>query len=210
MDHQVTQPELSNSRLKWIYRISGAAALIVGILLLIAMMGLTITAFLPQTTNSWLSSLEDNWLVVIFKLHAGFSGVQTDQLQVLNLLDIAILVLVGLVHVGLFVDLRKTSKIWSTIALVQPILGIVIFIVTKTAGRSTVMGAGLVASIVMLRSIHFNKGTAYIGILASLLLLVGDFSAGMPPNAMIAFLFGIGYMLLILWFFLIARRLFQS
>jgi len=177
--------------------------------LLSAMIGLIATAILPETTNSWLSSLQDNWLIVIFKLHAGFSGVHIDLLHVLNLLDTAILALVGTMHLGLYVDLRRISKVWSTIALVQPILGIVIFMVTRTAGRSTVMGAGLVISMVMLRSIHFNKGMAYIGILASLLLLAGDISAGMPPNDTIAILFGTGYVLLITWFILIARRLFQ-
>ena len=36
------------------------------------------------TPNGWLSLFQDNWLVVIFKLHAGFNGVQSDLLHVLN------------------------------------------------------------------------------------------------------------------------------
>ena len=73
------------------------------------------------------------------------------------------------------------------------------------------MGAGLVISLVMLRSRShvFGKVTAYMGVLASVLLLVGDFSIGMAHSNIIATLIGIGYVLLMTWFFLIARRLFQ-
>lgn len=209
MTKQVIHSEIAYFRWNWIYKISGAAALISGILLLIAIINLLTRAFQPQTTNGPLTSLQNNWLIVIFKLLAGFSDVQISLLHGLNVLDIAFLALVGTINIGLYNILRRTSKIWSIIALVQPFLGIFIFIATKTAGRSTVMGVGLVSSIVMLRSDIFNKETAYIGILASVLLFVGDFSAGIPPNNIIAALFGIGYVLLIIWFFLIARKFFQ-
>ncbi len=208
---QVARPQTIDFRLNWLYKISGTAALIVGTLLLIAVFSLTVTVLQPGAANGWLSVLEDNWLVVIFKLHAGFSGVQSDLLHVLNFLDIAILALVGVMYLGLYAALRKTSRIWSIIAAIQPLLGIVLFLATKTAGRSGVMGAGLVISIVMLRSDIFRKIMAYVGILASVLLLIGDFSVGaIAPLAAIAILFGIGYILFIIWYFLIARRLYQS
>lgn len=209
MMNQVTNTETADTRWSWLYKISGATALTAGMLLLIAMISLITAVLQPGTVNGWLSPFQNNWLVVIFKLHAGFSGVQIDLLHVLNLLDIAILALVGTMYLGLYAALRRTSKIWSIIALAQPFLGIVIFITTRTAGRSTVMGAGLVISVVMLRSNIFKKVTAYMGILASVLLLAGDFSASIPHLNIIATLFGIGYVLLITWFFLIARRLFQ-
>lgn len=207
--NQVTNTETADSRWSWLYKISGAASLIAGILLLIAMLSLITAVLRPGTINGWLSPFQNNWLIVIFKLHAGFSGVQIDLLHVLNPLDIAILALVGTMYLGLYAALRRTRQILSIIALAQPFLGILIFIATKTAGRSTLMGAGLVISVVMLRSNIFKKVTAYMGILASVLLLVGDFSAGIPHLNIIATLFGIGYVLLMTWFFLIARRLFQ-
>jgi hypothetical protein len=68
----------------------------------------------------------------------------------------------------------------------------------------------LVVSAVMLRSKIFNKAIAYMGILASVLLLAGDFSAGiMPPSKIFAALFGIGYVLMMGWFYMVAQRLFQ-
>jgi len=42
-----------------------------------------------------LSLLQDNWLVIVFKLQVGFGGVQIDRLHVLDFPDITILALVG-------------------------------------------------------------------------------------------------------------------
>jgi hypothetical protein len=203
---QITKELSKNSFRIILYSVSAGAALTVGLLFLIAVIDLIISGLQP----GWLSPFQNNWLVVIFKLHARYSGIKLDMLHKLSLLDIAVLALVGTMYVGLYAVLRRTSKIWSMIALAQPFLGIVLFIATKSAGRSSVMGAALVISIVMLRNNSFNKATAYMGILASVLLLFGDFSAGMiPPSNIIASLFGIGYLLLVTWFFLIARRLIQ-
>jgi hypothetical protein len=210
MNNQTTDTREADFRWSWLYNGSAAAALIVGILLLIALISLITAALQPGATTGWLSTFQNNWLIVILKIHAGFPGVNTDLLGVLDLLDIAILALVATVFLGLYAALRKTSKIWSLVALVQPFLGLVLFMVTKNAGRSGVMGACLVISAVMLRSSIFKKATAYIGILASVLLLAGDFSAGViPPLTVSAALFAIGYVLLVLWFFLVALRLFQ-
>ncbi len=200
----------TDPRWGWLYKISGTAALVTGTLFLIAVIDLIITGLQPATIMGWLSLLQDNWLVVIFKLHAGYNGVEVGLLHILDVLDIAILVLVGTTILGLYVALRKTSKIWSLIALAQPFLGIVLFMGTQTAGRSAVMGAVLVISAVMLRDSYFDKAPAFMGIIAGVLLLVGDFSAGIiSPSKIIATLFAIGYVFLMGWFFLIARQLFQ-
>jgi hypothetical protein len=196
-------------RLKSPYKIYSAAALITGLLFLAGGVELIITALLPGAINNWLSLLQDNWLIVIFKLHAGFSGVQSNLLYRLNILDIIILALLAILYIGLYIALRRTSKVWSVIALAQPFLGMALFIATKTAGRSAVMGAGLVISLVMLRSNTFNRATAFIGILSSLFLLTGDISVAIASSTFIAILTGVGYLLLIIWFFLVAHRLFQ-
>jgi hypothetical protein len=118
--------------------------------------------------------------------------------------------LVATTYLGLYAALRRTSRIWSIIAAVMPFLGIVVFIATRIAGRSGVMGAGLVISFVMLRSNSFGKVTAFVGILSSALLLAGDFgTTESSPSTIVAVLIGIGYVLLMTWFFLIARRLLQ-
>ena len=209
MDH-ANNPDPVDPRLTWLYRISGSAALLTGIILLISLISLILAVLQPGSLNSWLSLLQNNWLIVILKLLAGFGGAQGDLLHILNYLDIAILALVCMTYLGLYAALRSTAKFWSMIAAIQPFLGVALFIATKTAGRSTVMGAGLVISLVMLRSSLFKKLTAVLGILASVLLLAGDIAVGVAsPSTLLAALFGIGYVLMMTWFFLVARSLFQ-
>ena len=199
----------AGSRWNWLYRFSGAAAFTVGVLFLTAVIDFVRAGPQPVTPNGWLPSFQNNWLAIIFKLQAGFIGGQPDPLYGLNLLDLAILALVGMSYAGLYAALRRTSKVWSMIALAQPFLGIVLFMTTKTAGRCGVMGAGLVISAVMLRSKLFNRLFAYTGLLSGVLLLAGDLGAGMAPSYFLATLTGIGYLLLVAWFFLVAGRLFQ-
>jgi hypothetical protein len=73
-----------------------------------------------------------------------------------------------------------------------------------------VMAAGIVISFAMFRSDIFGKAIAFVGILASVLLLVGDFgTTANSPSTIVAILVGIGFVLLMIWFLLIGRRLFQ-
>jgi len=207
MGYQVGDTRTADSRRNWCYKVSGRAALGEGIVLLVGMAILFTAVLVPRSASGWLAAFQDNWLITIFKLHAGFGGAQIGLLHGLVLLDLVILALDGLTVLGLYAALWRTSRIWPIVAAIQPFLGIVLFIATKTAGRSAAMGAALVISLVMLRSSVFDRSIAYLGIAASVLLLVGDFSAGIPPLPIIAALFGIAYVLFVLWFLLIARRL---
>ncbi|RPI30094.1 MAG: DUF4386 family protein, partial [Chloroflexota bacterium] len=76
-------------------------------------------------------------------------------------------------------------------------------------GRCGVMGAELIISIVMLKSQRFGKGIAWAGIISSVLLLAGDMGTSMAPSTILAVLMGIGYILLMLWLFLVAGKLFS-
>lgn len=210
MTNQAPSTEPADLRWSWLYQVSGAAAFLSGVLFLVALISLVSAVLQPGVINGWFSPLQDNWLVILFKLNAGFNGVSFDRLYGPDALDIAILALVGTMYLGLYTALRRASKVWSIIAAIQPFLGIVVFIATRTAGRSGVMGAGLVISLVMLRSKTFDKVTAFVGLLASVLLLAGDFGTTADSHSTILAIFiGIGYLLLMAWFFLLARRLFQ-
>jgi hypothetical protein len=156
----------------------------------------------------WLASLAGLWLVVIFKLHSGFSGIGIGLLTGMNFLDLGILALVAIMHLGLYALLRKVSRVWAVVAAIQPLLGMALFLATNNAGRSALMGSVLVASFVMLRGGLVRKALAYMGIASSLLLLAGDFTAGvLPPSTLVASLFGAGYALLTAWFFILGRWL---
>lgn len=201
--------EKTDSSWNWLYKVSSAAALITGLLFMIGGIDLIVTGLQLGTITGWLSSFGNIWLLLLFKLHAGVNGVQMSQLYALNLLDIVIMVFVATTFLGLYFALKRASKIWSIIALVMPFLGILIFIATKSAGRSAVMGAVLVMSFVMLRNNSFSNGTAFLGILASVLLLIGDISVSFALSSIIAIFVSIGYIFLIIWFFIVSRRLFQ-
>jgi hypothetical protein len=209
--NQLTDAETAESRWNWLYRIAGAAALIVLVLFLIGTIGITTTGPQPTHTTGWFTPFQNNWLIVLFKLNAGFSGVQPDSLHVLNLLDIAIMALFGTMFLALYVALRHTNKIWSAVAASLPFLGIAVFLITSTAGRSGLLVGGLIISTVMLRSNIFSKVSAYAGIVAStLLFFAGDIGTAIFSSSnIIAILIGIGYVLWMIWFFLIGQRLFQ-
>jgi len=194
---------------KRLYIISAAAGAAAGGVLLTQAAGLLLAVLSPGVRTGWVPPIQDNWLMVIFKLHAGFEGVHPDLLYGRNLVDLAVLALVAVTVLGLYTALRETSKIASLIALVQPFLGIVLFTATALAGRCALMGAVLVISGVMLRTQLFGKSTAAMGLLSGVLLLAGDFGVGVAPSNALAVLTGIGYGLLVTWLFLAARRLFQ-
>ena len=209
--NQVTYIETADSRWNWLYKIGGLAALIVFVLFLIGIVGIITVDRQPTAANGWLTPFQNNWLVVLFKLNAGFSGVQPDLLHVLNLLDIVIMALFGTMFLALYVALRRTSKTWSVVAASLPFLGIAVFLITSTAGRSGLLVGGLIISTVMLRSNIFSKVSAYAGIVASaLLFFAGDIGTAIFSSSnIIAILIGIGYVLWMIWFFLIGQRLFQ-
>ncbi|MHB0876106.1 MAG: hypothetical protein ACYC5O_08685 [Anaerolineae bacterium] len=191
-----------------LFRVSGLASLGLGVLFLLAVVSLATAELLPGAAGGWLSPIQDNWLIVLLKLNAGFDGVSFDLLTGPNLLDVAILVLVGTTYLGLYAALRQTSKLWSAIAVAMPFLGIVVFVATRLSGRSGVMGGGLVMSLVILRSGVFGRAIAILGIVANVLLLVGDFgTTGGSSSVIVAITLAIGYVLLTVWFFLIGRRL---
>jgi hypothetical protein len=206
-----THVQTADSHWKWLYRVGGVVALILFTLFLIGIIGVVREGSQPTRTGDWLTPFQDNWLVILFKLNAGFSGVQSASLSVLNLLDIIIMALFGLLSVALHIALRHTHRIASLIAASLPFLGIVIFLITSTAGRSGLLLGGLIISAIMLRSDNFSKVSAYVGIAASALLFFGGDlgTAIFPASTVIAIFIGIGYVLWMIWFVQLGHRLFQ-
>jgi len=207
MMQQVISTKTTDSRWSGLYKIGGVAALVTGMLLLLGLTSLIASLFQPSTTNGSLLLFQNNWLVKIFILHAEFSGIQAD-LHGLNLLDIVVLLLVSIICLSLSTAFRKASKTWSVIAFTLSLIAILLFVITQIAGRSTVMLAVLINCLVMFGDKTYSRVTIYTGILASVFLFVGDLTVGIHSNIITA-LFGVGYVLLTIWFFLIAQHLFR-
>jgi hypothetical protein len=207
--HSATDASTPHPRAARFSAISGATALLLAALLTIGLTGPTAMLLGVGIAGGWPTAFR-NWLIVLFELNAGIEEVQFGLLRGLNPLDIVILGLVAATLPGIYMHVGKTSRILSMVAAVQPFLGIVLYVATENAGRSAVMGAGLVISAVMLRSNMFGKVAAWVGMLASTLLLIGDFSTTPDSHSsLIAVFIGIGYVLLMMWFLLIARKLFR-
>jgi hypothetical protein len=195
-----------NSRLKNLYKASSVVALMLGILFFITATGFIISFISTDFNNERYSLFQNNWLITIFKLHDGLINIQDNPLYGLNVLDLIILILFSFMSFGLSNALKKVNKVWPLTAFILSAITIILFIATQVAGRSTVMLSVLIYSFVMLRNKIFSNVTIYTGVLASIFLFMGDLTVGINSNIITIF-FGIGYVLLIIWFFLIAQKL---
>jgi len=207
----LTIVEDAHPRWNWLYKLGGMAAVILLILFMTGIAGIIPTGSQSASKSAWFTSIQNNWLIVLFKLNVGFGGVRPDLLNVHNLVDIVIMALFGTMSLALYATLGCTSKIWSAIATSLPFVGIGVFLITNTAGRSGLLIGGMIFSAVMLRSNIFSKVSAYVGVAASaLLFFAGDIGTALFSSSnIIAVLIGIGYVLWMIWLFLIGRRLYQ-
>ena len=86
-----------------------------------------------------------------------------------------------------------------TLAIAQPLLGIPLLLATRMLGRSGLMGGALVLSILMLVDGTWTAA-GWLGVTASLLLLIGDFGTTGRPSRPLAVLLAVGYAALVVWF----------
>ena len=194
--------ETEYSDRKNLHLVGGIAALTIAILFLL---GIFKVSNLGDQQNA---IGKDNFLTLIFKLHADFSGVQEQLLDKFSILDVVIIILVGIMAFALYPALKQVNRAGAIIAISMPIIGIVLYLITHEIGRTAIMPAGLAISIVMLFSDTFRKSIAYLGVVANTLLLIGDIGA-IAYAKIFAISIGMGYVLFMIWCFLIARRLFQ-
>ncbi len=198
MDETIT--EITESIQKYIYGVGGTAALILAVIFF--------TAIIELMTGSF-ELFQNNFIIRLIKLHAEFNEGLDESLQVINLLDIIIIALIGTIALTLYPTLRRVNKTLAIITIIQPFLGMMLFIITQQVGRTTVFSTVLTISAIMLWTDIFNKSTAYLGILATVLLLVADISFLLLYSELMAIIMSIGYLLFIPWCFLISIRLYQ-
>jgi hypothetical protein len=237
MMNQVTTTEAADSVYKDLYKLGGAAALIVIGLTLSEVVGLI---FYPQpiTVSGWFMLFQSNRIIGLLD----FWG-----------LEVPMYMMFTIVFLALYGVLRKANESLMAIALTFALLGIGTFFATNNpfsmlslsdryaaattdAQRSTFLAAGqavlantnqrgvggfnmglflvsvagLVVSSVMLQSNSFSRSTAYVGILAYALSLADYLREALTPSAAIALLVILpGALFLVIWFALVGRRLFQ-
>ncbi|HUW94783.1 MAG TPA: DUF4386 family protein [Anaerolineae bacterium] len=237
MMNQVTNAETADSAYKSLYKLGGAAALIVVVLTLSEVVGLI---FYPQpgTVSGWFMLFQSNRLIGLLD----FWG-----------LEVPMYAMFTVVFLALYVVLRRANEGLMAIAVIFVLLGIGIFLATNNpfsmlslgnqyaaattdAQRSTFLAAGqailantnqravggfnvglflvsvagLITSSIMLRGNSFSRLTAYVGIVANALSLADYLRQALTPSATIAVLLILpNALFLVIWYVLVGRRLFQ-
>ena len=146
------------------------------------------------------------WLAALFAISAGASGMTLLSLRVVSPVDITLLLLSALAFAGFWPGPGRPHRIWMGLAVALPLAGIGVLFATHLAGRSGLMGGGLVLSVLMLVAAA-HRGLGAAGVAANGLLLVGDFATSGARIPVVAGLVAIGYLLLIAWFALSAASL---
>lgn len=237
MTNQVTHAETTDSAWKGLYKVGGAAALIVTVLLTIEI--IVFNAYpLPGTVIGYFTLLQTNRLLGLLDLY---------------LLEILAYALFVPMFLALYVALKRANKSYMALATTLAIIGIAVFLATNNpfsllslsdqyaaattdAQRSVFLAAGqailantnqravggfnigllfvsvagLIVSAVMLRSNIFSKATASVGIFANAISLAEYFRLAFVPAAVLLLIIATASgLLLLIWYILIARRLFQ-
>jgi len=139
------------------------------------------------------------WLAVLFGVNAGYGDVSRDTLRAVQPVDVLLLLLAGVTYTGFWPGPGVDHVVWMTLAIAQPLLGIAILLATRLWGRSGLMGGALVLSILMLVESTWTLA-GWLGVTASLLLLVGDFATTGRALRPLAAVLAVGYGALIGWF----------
>jgi hypothetical protein len=147
------------------------------------------------------------WLMVLFGINAGYGDVSKDALRGFAPVDAVLLLLAGATYTGFWPGPGADHVAWMTLAIAQPLVGIALLRVTRLEGRSGLMGGELVLSLLMLVDRTWIA-TGWLGVLASLLLLAGDFGTTGRPSRALAAVVAVGYTALVAWFVWVALLLF--
>jgi hypothetical protein len=173
-------------------RLGGVAAALEATLLCVGIFGLIVSSPVLQP-----------WLAVLFGINAALNGMPLDALSVVMAIDIVALALAAIAFAGFWPGPGKPHKIWMGLAILLPLAGIAVLLATGLSGRSGLMGGGLVFSVLLIANRTFRP-LGYLGAVANLLLLIGDFATSGASSALVASLVAVGYVLLAIWFAWIA------
>jgi len=237
MVNRVADVETADSAYKSLYRLGGAAALVVVVLILGVFIGFMVYPQ-PSTVRDWFELFQSNKVIGLLD----FWG-----------LEVLMYAMFALVFLTLYVMLREADQGRMAIAITFSLLGVGIFLATNNpftmlslsdqyaaattdAQRTTLLAAGqavlantsqrvvggfnvglflvsvagLIVSSVMLQSSAFSRSTAYVGMLAWTLSLVDYLRQIVTQSATIALLVILpNALMLVVWFVLIGRRLYQ-
>jgi hypothetical protein len=236
MNTQIENNQAVDCKWKSLYKAGGTGALIIGTLLLIELIFYIATSA-PNLADAagWFGLFHSNRLVglvdfgllelyaLIFFVPMFLALYATLRRASESYMAIAAI----LAFVGIAVNFA-TSKLFSLLTL-SDLYAVATSAAQKSqflaAGQATLaLGAlggiggsveggipiavsGLIVSVILLRSNILGKTAGYLGILANGIGLVMDFNAALAPARSGSPFFGIFFLLSVLWFFVIGRKL---
>jgi hypothetical protein len=238
MNTQITNDQTTDSNWKSLYKAGGSSALIIGTLLLIEMIAYIATAA-PSMTDAagWFGMLHNNrfiglvdfgilelYALVLFvpmflALYTALRRTSESYMAIAAVLTI----------VGIAVNFA-TSKLFSLLTL-SDLYAAATNVEVKSqflaAGRATLavgaLGgiggsveggiplavAGLIISVIMLRSNLLGRTVGYFGLLANGVGMVMYFNAALAPAMSGSPFFAAFFFLSVIWYFLVGRKLLQ-
>lgn len=146
------------------------------------------------------------WLAVLLGINAGYGDVSMETLRGRRPVDVLLLLLGGAAYSGFWPGPGAPHVVWMWLAIGQPVLGVVLLLLTRYVGRSGLLGGGLVLSVLMLVD-DTDVAAGVLGLVAGLLLLVGDVLTRGRPSRTLAAVLLCGYAALVVWFLWIAAVL---
>jgi hypothetical protein len=103
---QITETENKNLTQKNLYKASATSSLLAFVLFLIGITSIIATLLQITINDGWFMQLQDNWLILLFKMNMGFQA----NLNVINLIDITIMALFCAMFLGLYTALKKKEQ----------------------------------------------------------------------------------------------------
>ena len=211
----------------------GAAALIAVVLVIIEMVGFAATGTLPNTVAGWFELLQDNRLLGLIDLYvleivawALFIPVFLALYRALKPVNESYMAIAtAMAFIGI-ADYIATNAAFNMLNLSDQFAaattdaqrslllsaGQAVLAAGPAAGFNMglllVSAAGLIVSVVMLRSETFGKVTAYVGILANAVGLTYYLALAVPSIG--AILLGLSGLLFLIWILLVGVKLHQS
>jgi hypothetical protein len=143
---------------------------------------------------------------LLFAFNARYRGASRHALRGVHLIDVGLLLFAGATAAAFWPGAGTSHRVWLALAVAQPVLGIPVLMVTKLSGRSGLMGGAFVLSLLMLVGGTWPAG-AWLGLAASVLLLIGDFGTTARPLRVLAGTLAVGYGALVIWFCTLAALL---
>ena len=171
----------------------------------IALVALLLAGAVSAATSGWGGGLH-NWLILLHDANAGDTRLAFDALRGVRTVDLAALVLAGVTFLGMRPLLGGANKVWVGIAAALPFAGIAVLLATGLAGRSALMGGGLVLAWRLTKRGRFRL-LGWTGVAANGLLLIADLATTGSPDPAAADVVALGYALLVVWLVWLAFRM---